>query len=116
MLRLTARYADAWNTAWHGDVTQAESGRANLADALRAEGRDPASMEITVGVRVVFGDLGGDVANHPSADRLLIGSRDDIAARFRAYRDSGVHHLICIVDPDTPEGIAELGEAARLSR
>ena len=40
----------------------------------------------------------------------------EIAAEFRAYRDTGVSHLICWCDPDTAEGLAALAEAARLAR
>jgi alkanesulfonate monooxygenase SsuD/methylene tetrahydromethanopterin reductase-like flavin-dependent oxidoreductase (luciferase family) len=53
MLRLTARHADAWQTAWFGlpDERFAER-RAALLDACELEGRDPATVETTVGVEV----------------------------------------------------------------
>ena len=53
MLRLTARYADAWNTAWFGlpdDLLQRRL--AELTAALEAEGRDPATLRRTVGMEV----------------------------------------------------------------
>src|SRR5438132_1610557 len=48
MLRLTARYADGWNTAWHGPDTGRfgeELGR--LRGALDDAGRDPAAVEVS---------------------------------------------------------------------
>jgi FMNH2-dependent dimethyl sulfone monooxygenase len=53
MLRLTARYADAWNTAWFGavDDTMRERMR-GLDEACAAAGRDPRSIRRTVGIRV----------------------------------------------------------------
>ena len=53
MLRLTARYADAWNTAWFGLPDDLLHRRlAELNAALEAEGRDPATLRRTVGMEV----------------------------------------------------------------
>ena len=40
MLRLTARYADCWNTAWLGHASALAERRAALEAACAAEGRD----------------------------------------------------------------------------
>jgi alkanesulfonate monooxygenase SsuD/methylene tetrahydromethanopterin reductase-like flavin-dependent oxidoreductase (luciferase family) len=51
MLRLTARYADAWNTAWFGRPDdRLHRALADLDAALEAEGRDPATLRRTVGM------------------------------------------------------------------
>ena len=53
MLRLTATWADAWNTAWFGRVDDRLRTRlADLNEACAAVGRDPASMRRTVGIRL----------------------------------------------------------------
>jgi alkanesulfonate monooxygenase SsuD/methylene tetrahydromethanopterin reductase-like flavin-dependent oxidoreductase (luciferase family) len=53
MLRLTATWADAWNTAWFGRVDDRLRSRlADLDEACAATGRDPASIRRTVGVRL----------------------------------------------------------------
>jgi alkanesulfonate monooxygenase SsuD/methylene tetrahydromethanopterin reductase-like flavin-dependent oxidoreductase (luciferase family) len=60
MLRLTARYADAWNTAWYGLPDQLLRRRlAGLHAALEAEGRDPATLRRTVGMEVWDPDTTG---------------------------------------------------------
>jgi alkanesulfonate monooxygenase SsuD/methylene tetrahydromethanopterin reductase-like flavin-dependent oxidoreductase (luciferase family) len=60
MLRLTARYADAWNTAWFGLPDELLYRRlAELDAALEAEGRDPATLRRTVGMEVWDPDTQG---------------------------------------------------------
>ena len=53
MLRLTATWADAWNTAWYGHVDDRLRTRlAALAAACAAVGRDPSTIRRTVGIRL----------------------------------------------------------------
>ena len=53
MLRLTARWADAWNTAWFGGVDEVMRDRMRGLDEACAEvDRDPASIRRTVGIRL----------------------------------------------------------------
>ena len=53
MLRLTARWADAWNTAWFGRVDERLTTRlAGLVSACVEAGRDPATIRRTIGVRL----------------------------------------------------------------
>jgi alkanesulfonate monooxygenase SsuD/methylene tetrahydromethanopterin reductase-like flavin-dependent oxidoreductase (luciferase family) len=53
MLRLTATWADAWNTAWFGRVDERLTTRlAGLAAACAETGRDPTTIRRTVGVRL----------------------------------------------------------------
>jgi len=53
MLRLTATWADAWNTAWFGRVDDRLRTRlADLDAACVAAGRDPATIRRTVGIRL----------------------------------------------------------------
>ena len=53
MLRLTASWADAWNTAWFGRVDDRLRTRlAGLEAACEAVGRDPATIRRTAGIRL----------------------------------------------------------------
>lgn len=113
MLSIVARHADAWNTAWLGTVDELPPRVAPLRAALEDAGRDPATLEITVGVHVVFNDLVGDEELPP---RSISGSLDQVAAGIRGYADAGVGHLICAVTPTTPASMDSLAEAMRRSR
>jgi probable F420-dependent oxidoreductase len=114
MLSLVARHADAWNTAWLGTVDELEPRLAPLRDALRAGGRDPSSLEITVGVNVVIPDLAGVDDELPG--RAISGSSDELAEGIRGYARAGVGHLVCAVTPTTPPAMARLAEASRRAR
>jgi alkanesulfonate monooxygenase SsuD/methylene tetrahydromethanopterin reductase-like flavin-dependent oxidoreductase (luciferase family) len=94
MLRLTARWADAWNTAWYGWPTERFAAeRDRLHAACDAEGRDPSTVDITVGV-----DLGG--ADRPGRVEL---NPEAIADALAAWDAEGVAHVICTADPTTAE-------------
>jgi alkanesulfonate monooxygenase SsuD/methylene tetrahydromethanopterin reductase-like flavin-dependent oxidoreductase (luciferase family) len=68
MLRLTARWADAWNTAWFGRVDDALRQRTSDLDAAcAAVGRDRAAIRRTVGLRVHEPGQGADDAKGTDA-------------------------------------------------
>jgi len=114
MLRLVVEHADAWNAAWFGDVSESEPRVAPLRDALGASGRDPATLEITMGVNVVFPDLASDGDEIPA--RALSGTAADVARGLRGYADAGVGHVIAACVPPTPAAMERLAEAAFLAR
>jgi alkanesulfonate monooxygenase SsuD/methylene tetrahydromethanopterin reductase-like flavin-dependent oxidoreductase (luciferase family) len=116
MLQLTARYANSWNTAWLGLPTGLPEQRAKLEAACTAEGRDPTTLEVTVGVSVAYSASGTASGTPPSPDKVLAGSAAEVAAGLRAYAAMGVAHAICSLDPTTPEAVAWLAEAVRIAR
>jgi alkanesulfonate monooxygenase SsuD/methylene tetrahydromethanopterin reductase-like flavin-dependent oxidoreductase (luciferase family) len=113
MLRLTVEHADQWNAAWFGCVAEIEPRVAHLREALAAAGRDPASLEITIGVNVVFPALARDEKELPA--RALSGTPAEIADGLRAYAEAGVGHVIAACVPSTAEAMAALAEARRLA-
>ena len=117
MLRLTARHADAWNTAWFGAPDERLVGRrADLAAACEAAGRDPATLGVTIGVVVRYPDLiepdvvPGTVPPGPSSPALG-GSADEVAAGFRVHAAAGAEHLIVDLQPPTPAALDRLAQA-----
>ena len=107
MLRLTARHADAWQTAWFGRPDERYRGRhAGLMAACAAEGRDPDTLDVTVGVSVE--ESGGDAALS-----LDPGAIADALAEWEA---EGVDHLQFGMASTTPSTVAIILEAVARSR
>ncbi len=90
MLRLTARHADAWNAAWFGLPNERfAQRRADLVAACEAEGRDPATLEVTAGLTL---DAQGP-STRPGAADALPPDVDAVARALDAWRDLGVGHV-----------------------
>ena len=93
MLRATARFADAWQTAWFGRPDAAyQTDRDNLAAACEAEGRDPATLQITVGV---------DVGESDPGDPSLPLDPSAVADGLAEWAAAGVDHVQLGVHPTT---------------
>jgi len=116
MLRLTAKYADAWNTAWIGLPTLLPERVAKLEAACVEVGRDPKSIDITVGVTVAYPDLGDVPENVNDTNYYLTGTAEEIAAGFRAHEAAGVAHLICVTNPFTAPALERLAESYQIYR
>ena len=100
MLRLTARYADAWNTAWFGRPDDRLSQRlADLDAALRAEGRDPATLRRTVGMDLQLTDRAGV---------------DELARTIDAFGQLDIDDLIVFPQPSTEWALDQLARAIQI--
>jgi FMNH2-dependent dimethyl sulfone monooxygenase len=112
MLRLVARHADAWNTAWFG--TPDERLRRRLADldaALKAESRDPATLRRTVGMSVRDPDT---TAASETDEAAFAGSVDGLARAIDAHEALGTDDLIVQLEPKTERSLDRLADALRL--
>jgi alkanesulfonate monooxygenase SsuD/methylene tetrahydromethanopterin reductase-like flavin-dependent oxidoreductase (luciferase family) len=116
MLRLTAQFADSWNTCWLGHVSALAEPRAHIESACREQGRDPSTLDITVGVSVVYPH--GRDENAPPIDpqKALSGTPEEVATALQEYADAGVKHLICSLSPCTTDSLDWFSEAVRLHR
>ena len=118
MLKLTAQYADQWNTAWLGRPTIYLERVKELEAACVAVGRDFSTLKQTVGVSVVYPDGGGeeipDALRDP--DKALTGSPEEVAAGLKAYADLGVDHAICANFLNNPAWLDKLSEALQVYR
>jgi probable F420-dependent oxidoreductase len=97
MLRLVARYADAWNTAWHTKPEVVAERLAEMRQACEAEGRDPATLELTAGAMLRLG-ANGEPAQGESYH--ITGANEEIAERLRGFIAVGVQHLILVIEPE----------------
>lgn len=104
MLRLTARYADAWNTVWHSDASQTIEQMAALDRACADVGRDPQSIVRTVGGNIAMPGYEGD------GKGMIAGEPTEIAAVLRGFQEAGFRHFIAALDPCTPESIEQFGK------
>ncbi|HSD48707.1 MAG TPA: LLM class flavin-dependent oxidoreductase [Actinomycetota bacterium] len=115
MLRLTARYADAWNTAWFGAPDdRLREHLDQLGAAMAAEGRDPGTMERTVGLEVHDPAAVGTADGSADDDRSFSGSVEELAETFDAYEQLGIDHLMIVLQPMTEASLERL--ALALSR
>lgn len=116
MLRLTAKYADSWNTNWLGDVSALAPARAALDAASVETGRDPSTLEVTVGINVAFPDLAEHLASALDPSEFLKGSVEEIAAGLRGYAEAGVGHVMAWLHPFSDESVRRFAAAASLAR
>ena len=102
MLRLTARHADAWQTAWFGRPDERYRGRhADLLAACATEGRDPDTLDVTVGVSV----------DESAGDAALALDAAAIADALAAWEAEGVDHLQFGLASTTPSTVAVILDA-----
>jgi alkanesulfonate monooxygenase SsuD/methylene tetrahydromethanopterin reductase-like flavin-dependent oxidoreductase (luciferase family) len=112
MLGLTARHADAWNTAWFGPPDDRLRQRlADLEAALDAEGRDPVTLRRTVGVRVQDRKA---TSSDEADDLALRGTLGELARAIDAYELLGFDDVIIGLEPMTERSLDRLGESLRL--
>ena len=108
-LRLVARHADAWNAAWFGLPNERfEQRRADLLTACEAESRDPATLEMTVGL-TIDGETGDP--GRPGPPDALPANVDAVARAFDAWRDLGVGHVQVDLRPADERTVGVLAAA-----
>ena len=106
MLRITARYANEWNT-W-GTPEQAAVYRAALVETCDKVGRDPATMRTSVNAIV---DLDGSMP--PPGRAALLGSAQQLIDEFGRYAELGFDEFIL---PDWNLGSDKSERADKLAR
>jgi probable F420-dependent oxidoreductase len=112
MLRLTARWADMWNTAWYGHAGgELRDAEAAMRQACLDVGRDPATLVTTAGVAVASGEEAA-----VSKEDVLTGTPEEMAQGLQGFADAGVAHVICRLSPMTSESLDHLSQALALFR
>jgi alkanesulfonate monooxygenase SsuD/methylene tetrahydromethanopterin reductase-like flavin-dependent oxidoreductase (luciferase family) len=114
MLKMVAKYADAYNSVWHADVSQSVERFANMDAACQEVGRDPATLRRTSGCMVLVPDAGDAPDVGPTA---ISGSVQEIAEKIWAFHtEQGVSHMTMILDPWTTRGIEQFGRVIETIR
>lgn len=114
MLKLTALYADLWNTAYYGQVRGLTRPRQALRRACREVGRDPTTLGVTALLGLHFPDL---APVKPGFGRQpLSGTPDEIAMAMLAYQQAGVQHIMFHLVPYNLVALARLEEALHIYR
>jgi len=111
MLRIIAKYADAYNAIWPITPAQVTAQRERMVAACTEVGRDPATLDLTAGTFVSL-----PVHSQPVADdRSICGTYEEIAAQLQAFADLGVRHLIVDFRPEiSVQTIEEFGRVLEL--
>lgn len=112
MLQLTARYADAWNTAWHMEAKAAKERFEEFKGVCATVGRDISAIDLTVGTRI---GLGGAVEEEGD-QKIISGTPEAIANSLQGFADEGTAHLIAGLNPLSVESIEQLGQIVKLQR
>jgi alkanesulfonate monooxygenase SsuD/methylene tetrahydromethanopterin reductase-like flavin-dependent oxidoreductase (luciferase family) len=108
MMRLTARYADAWNSDWHRTTETLAPLLTRLDEACHEVGRDPATLVRTCGSNIA---LPGYLGRRPNP---ITGSPEEIAAAIRSFADLGIRHHVCGIDPCTHASVEWFGRVIEL--
>lgn len=91
LLAVAARVADGWNFGWRVSDALLDDRLGVLHRACEAEGRDPESMRVSLGLFCRLGD-----APDPDA---LIGSVEEIRDRLGRLEARGVEHVVLTPGP-----------------
>lgn len=108
MLRTIARYADAWNTVWHGTPDAIVNQMAAVDAACAEVGRDPQTLVRTAGGNIF---MPGNTGRRPNP---ITGSDEEIAATIVRFRDLGITHFVAGLDACTPRNLERFGRIIEL--
>lgn len=111
MMRIVAQHADMWNgwlvhsRSWADAVAPL---REKVDAACEAYGRDPATLDRSVAIRVA-------VLDQPEpTGQAIRGSSEQIADALRDHAAAGINHVQILLTPETPAGIEALAPALEL--
>jgi probable F420-dependent oxidoreductase len=114
MLRLTARWADAWNTAWYGRPSKLLDGRlADFEAAMADVGRPIAEVARTAGINVRDPDQ--PPVPEPESNAIA-GDVDELAGVLDTYARMGIDQVIVGLEPISVRSVERLAEAIRSMR
>ena len=108
MLRIAARYADAWNADRQNDVAAVQALNARVDTACQDVGRDPASLSRIIGIQVDLLNASRQVMQPRQwvmAPWPLTGTPEELAAQIREFAQARVEHMMVWIDPVSVAGV-----------
>jgi alkanesulfonate monooxygenase SsuD/methylene tetrahydromethanopterin reductase-like flavin-dependent oxidoreductase (luciferase family) len=99
MLRLTARYADAWNGDWHRSPDTLVPLLTEVDAACAEVGRNPATLIRTAGSNFAL------PGHHDARPNAITGSPETMASAILGFRALRLRHYIAGLDPVTPDSL-----------
>lgn len=116
LMKLTAEVADAWNACWLGRASELPEKMVPYLTACAEVGRDPATLDLTVGQIVNFAGLDPGAESREGIECYRFEDAADLAQEWRLYAEQGVRHMILWPMPDSDECISRISEALTLYR
>ena len=101
MMRLTAKFGDAWNAVYFNNSADLSPLLEALDRACAEIGRPPEPLVKTTGGHIA---MSGYLGFRPDPIR---GEPTEIAEQLVAFRDAGIDHFVASLDPCTPKSIEE---------
>jgi probable F420-dependent oxidoreductase len=108
MLRLAARYGDAWNADRQNDVIAMQALNTRVDAACHDEGRDPASLSRVIGIQVDLLNASRQAMQPRQwvmAPWPLTGTHEELAAQICRYAEARVEQMMIWIDPVSLAGI-----------
>ncbi len=108
MLRLIAKFGDAWNSDWAREASVLVPHLEHLTEACLEVGRDPATIVKTGSSNIAMpGYLG--VRLDP-----ITGESEEIAETLSGFRELGLRHNVTGLDPCTPKSIEQFARVLEI--
>jgi probable F420-dependent oxidoreductase len=109
-LRLTAQYADLWNTTQAVAAEDIGPMREAVDNACVKVGREPATLLRTAHLLIDLpGSDGGDIPDwvraHRSSRPVVRGTPEQLAQGLKAFASAGISHVQVWLEPNTMAGI-----------
>jgi alkanesulfonate monooxygenase SsuD/methylene tetrahydromethanopterin reductase-like flavin-dependent oxidoreductase (luciferase family) len=116
LLRLTAEFAQAWNTCWLPRAGELPEKLVPLHAACAEVGRQPDSLEITVGQIVTFPGMTQEMNFVAENDKYTFADPQELASEWAAFAALGVGHMMIWATPRGDECLDLVSEALRIYR
>ncbi len=108
MLRLTARYADAWNGDWHRTTETLIPLLAEVDAACADVGRDPATLIRTAGSNFAL------PGHHDARPNPITGTAEELAEAILSFQALGLRHYVVGLDPVSPRTLEQFARVIEL--